>query len=440
MSKLIEYIKKTPNFLSNEIWQITYNEISKSKQFLINIIKIIILSVKGYFTNRLGVISAGLTYSIAFAIVPVFALFIAISKGFGIESFIKTFLEETFIAQANVIPVTMDFVEKYLITMRNGFFIGSGIIILIVSIMNLFIRIESSMNKIWQVKKSRSLLKQFSTYFTALVFFPFLVTIVNASSIYFHTIFSKTFIFEIFSPFTKFFIALVPYLMTWLFFTLIYKIIPNTKVKFNNALIAGLVAGTLFQIFQSLYINGQINLTRYNAIYGGFAAIPLLLLWVKISSLILLIGAEISYNLQNLKHYDFIKETDSISQRYKEKLTLFIIYVIIQRFKSGKKPTTTDIIIEKYKMPIRLVNQIVQQLKDAELIVSTKDEKENIGYLPAMDINKISLNVVYEKLENYGSKLFLDSRNKEIEKFNQKLELIYNKKSEAINTIFLKDL
>ncbi len=440
MSKLIEYIKKTPNFLSNEIWRITYNEFSKSKRFLINIIKIIILSVKGYGSNRLGVISAGLAYSIAIAIVPIFALFIAISKGFGIENFINTFLEETFIAQANLVPLIMDFVEKYLETMRNGFFIGIGIIILIVSVMNLFIRIEKSMNKIWQVKKSRSLIKQFSTYFTGLVFFPFLITIVSASSIYFHTIFSKTFIFEIFSPLTKFFIALVPYLMTWLFFTLIYIIIPNTKVKLNNGLIAGLVAGTLFQLFQSLYINGQINLTRYNAIYGGFAAIPLLLIWLKISSLIFLIGAEVSYNLQNLKHYDFIKETNNISQRYKEKLTLFITYIIIQHFKSGKKPTTTDIIIEKYKMPIRLVNQIVEELKESGLIVSTKDEKENIGYLPAIDINQITLNMIYEKLENFGSELFLDSRNEEIEEFNQKLELIYNKKSEAIGTVLLKDL
>ncbi len=440
MSGFLKNIKKISNFLSTEIWRITYNEFSKSKRFLINLIKIVILSVRGYFKNRLGVVSAGLTYSIAFAIVPVFALFIAISKGFGIESFIRKFLEETFLAQTNIIPIAMGFVEKYLQTMRNGFFIGSGIIILIVSVMNLFIRVEGSMNKIWQVKKSRSLLKQFSTYFTGLVFFPFLVTIVSASSIYFHTIFSKTFIFEIFSPLTKFFFAMVPYLMTWLFFTLIYIVIPNTKVKFNNGLIAGLVAGTLFQIFQSLYINGQINLTRYNAVYGGFAAIPLLLLWVKISSLILLIGAEISYNLQNLKNYDFIKETDNISPRYKEKLTFFIIYIIIQRFKEGQNPTTIDIIIEKYKMPIRLVNQIVLLLNEAGLIIATKDEKDNTGYLPAMDINQITVDMVNEKLKNHGSKLFLDSQNQEIKEFNNKLELIYNKKSEVTNKILLKDL
>ncbi len=440
IKKTIMVIKNMIHFLSNEIWEITYSEFSKSKRFLINIIKIIILSVKGYFKNRLGIVASGLTYSVVLAVVPLFALFIAISKGFGIESFIKIFLEETFVAQADLVPLVIEFVDKYLVTMRKGVFIAFGIILLIVSVMSLFIRIEGSVNRIWQVKKSRSLLKQFSTYFTGLVFFPFLVTIISATSIYFHTIFSKSFLFEIFSPFTKFSVGLIPYLASWIFFTLLYIIIPNTKVKFTNGAIAGLVAGTFFQLFQTMYINGQINLTRYNAVYGGFAAIPLLLVWIKISSLIFFVGAEISYHLQNLKYYDLMKETSNISFRYKEKLTIFIIYIIVQRFKDEQSTTTAEVIIEQYKMPIRLVNQIIQRLKEATLIIETRDKKDNVSYLPAIDINQLTLNTVYDKLENYGSELFLDTRNKKIEEFNKKLDFVYTKKSEITHTILIKDL
>lgn len=440
MIKIESIIKRIIQFITQDIWTITYGEISKSKLFLYSTIKTIILAMKGYDKHRLGIRAAALTYAISFAIVPLFALIIAIAKGFGVEKLIEHFLEKIFIAQSELIPTTMVFVEKYLATMQNGLFIGIGVLILLWSVMNLFMQIENSLNDIWEVKKSRAFFKQFTNYFTGVVVFPFLITILSGASIYLNTVLSKTFLFEVFSPLMKFLVHFIPYFASSIVFTLAYKFIPNTKVKFVNALIAGVVAGSMFQLFQTLYINGQINLTRYNAIYGGFAAIPLLLLWLSISCQIFFIGAEISYNSQNLRNFDFDIDTRNISHRYKESLTVYIAYLIIKRFEEGLPPTSVDTIVEEKKMPIRLVNQIINTLKKAGIIVDVKNSKNESGYFPAMDINKLTLNMVLSQIDTQGSEQFLEPINKELDIFNAKMNQLYEKSDELTKSMLIKDL
>ncbi|MBP8904072.1 MAG: YihY/virulence factor BrkB family protein, partial [Paludibacteraceae bacterium] len=321
MKKLIDWIKFAFNFVRYDIWRITGNELSKTRRISYNIIKTIYLSVRGITSHKLGIRSAALTFSISFAIVPLIALISAIAKGFGIETTIEVALQDTFAAQADLIPTIMEFVRKYLDSMSGGLFIGIGFGILVYSVYNLFAQIETALNNIWQVQKSRSILKQFTLYFSGLLILPILLAISSGLSIYVNAILKESFLFQVFTPVMKFLVSTIPYFSSGLLFTLIYLIVPNTKVRFVNALIAGMITGFIFQLFQGLYVSGQINLTRYNAIYGGFAAIPLLLLWLNISCLIFLIGAEISYVSQNLRHFDYEVDTDTISNRYKRSLT-----------------------------------------------------------------------------------------------------------------------
>lgn len=440
MKKLTDAIKQFFTFIRFDIWRITSGELPKSRYILYNIIKTIYLSIKGYTNDRLGVRAAALTYSISFAIVPLIALISAVAKGFGIENTIETTLQDTFVAQADMIPTVMEFVRKYLDTMSGGVFIGIGLIILIFSVFNLFSQIEMVLNNIWQVHKSRSILKQFTIYFSGVLIFPILTAVSAGLSIYINNILKDTFLFEIFSPFTKFLVSIVPYITSGLVFTLIYQIVPNTKVRFLNALIAGMIAGVLFQLFQSLYVSGQINLTRYNAIYGGFAAIPLLLLWLNISCLIFLIGAEISYTSQNLRNFDYVLDSENISNRYKNYLTYFVTYVIVKRFENNESFYTVEDIVEEYKMPIRIVNQIINTLKKAEIIseVTTPDNK-NV-YLPAVDINQLTLKLMETRIDMRGSELFLESKNEQMDAFWQKMLAIQEKTDTINENILLKDM
>ena len=440
MKKLSDWIKYAFKFVSFDIWRITGNELTKTRRITYNIIKTIYLSVRGFTKNKLGIRASALTYSISFAIVPLIALISAIAKGFGIETTIETALQDTFAAQANLIPTIMEFVRKYLDSMSGGLFIGIGLGILVYSVYNLFAQIETALNSIWQVQKSRSVLKQFTLYFSGLLIFPILMAISSGLSIYVNTILKESFLFQIFTPIMKFIISTIPYLTSGLLFTLIYLIVPNTKVRFLNALIAVMITGIVFQAFQGLYVSGQINLTRYNAIYGGFAAIPLLLIWLNISCLIFLIGAEISYVSQNLRHFDYEVDTDNISNRYKRSLTMFVTYVIVKRFQANEPPLTQEQIVSQYKLPIRLLNTILTDLTESQIIASTESRKGVKAYLPAIDINQLTLKTMEMKLDMKGSELFLESKNEEMDAFWQKMIGIQEKSDLIHEEILLKDL
>ena len=334
----------------------------------------------------------------------------------------------------------MEFVRKYLDSMSGGLFIGIGFGILVYSVYNLFAQIETALNNIWQVQKSRSILKQFTLYFSGLLILPILLAISSGLSIYVNAILKESFLFQVFTPVMKFLVSTIPYFSSGLLFTLIYLIVPNTKVRFVNALIAGMITGFIFQLFQGLYVSGQINLTRYNAIYGGFAAIPLLLLWLNISCMIFLIGAEISYVSQNLRHFDYEVDTDTISNRYKRSLTLFVAYVIVKRFQANEPPLTEEQIVSQYKLPIRLLNEILTELTESHIIATTETKKGVKAYLPAVDINQLTLKTMEMKLDMKGSELFLEYKNEAMDAFWQKMISIQEKTDVIHEEILLKDL
>lgn len=440
MKRLKLWIRFIVKFVRYDIWRITSNELTRTKQILINIIKIIYLSIKGIGTHRLNIYSSALSFTVTFALVPLIALIIAIARGFGIENMIEETLSSTMFGQSNLVPYIMDFVTKYLDSLRGGLFIGVGLGILVYSVYNLFAQIERALNSIWQVNKSRSILRQFTIYFSGLLIFPILIAVSSGLSIYINNILKNALFFHLFNPFVQIVLSALPYIVSVLLFTLMFLIIPNTKVKFANAFIAGIITGISFQIFQTIYVNGQINLTRYNAVYGGFAALPLLLLWLKISSLIFLIGAEISYVSQNIRHFDYLVDTENISIRYKKNISLFISYIIIKRFEAGLPAYSTEDITSKYKLPIRLVNQILQELTQANIVVRSEGEKAVVSYLPAKDINQITLKDIESKLETQGAELFLQNKNAEMDLFWKNVMEIQYSCDEIKSKTLLKDL
>lgn len=438
---MISFFKRITQFLFHDIWRITEYELSKGKRISYRLVKVTVIAVRGLKDDQLKVRASALTYSIMFALVPLIALFIAVGKGFGFDDIVQNWLEQALIAQKDLIPFIMDFVHKYLETAQGGVFVGIGIVILLYSVMNFFKQFEDAFNSIWQVQKSRSYLRQFTTYFSALFLVPVFIIFSSGISIFIQNITTKNEFFTIFSPFVQFLVKMTPYLIIWIVFTLIYLVIPNTRVKFGNAVIAGLIAGTSFQVFQSLYIFIQVYLSRYNLVYGSFAAIPLLLLWLQISCLIVLLGAEISYAAQNLQNYEYEGDSNNISTRYKKFLSLFLTYTIVKRFENNENAINNDELAATYKLPIRLTNQLLTELTEAEIIVEIVDEDlRTKAYIPAIDINQLTVQMMMERLDTQGSELFLSKKHPKIDELWQR-HLNFNKKLDELSEgVLVKDL
>src|ERR1035437_6818726 len=239
MSKFITSIVQIYNFIRYDIWRITENELSHSRRSLYRFLKTLVLAVRGFINDDLNVRASALTYSVLFAIIPLFALIFAIGKGFGVDKLIENSFQGTFIGQSDMIPAIMGFVDRYLKTTQGGIFIGVGIAILFWSVMNFFMQVERAFNRIWQVKESRSFIRKFSTYFSAILIVPLIIVFSGGLSIYVSSAVKQTYVYDVLSPLLRFGVKLIPYFINWVIFTILYIAMPNTRVRFYNALIAG---------------------------------------------------------------------------------------------------------------------------------------------------------------------------------------------------------
>jgi len=200
-----------------------------------------------------------------------------------------------------------------------------------------------------------------------------------------------------------FLVKLIPYVLIWALLTVIYMVMPNTKVDFRSALIAGIIAGTAFAFLQWVYVKFQIGVSRYNAIYGSFAALPLFLIWLQLSWRIVLLGAEVSFADQNVERYEFEPDVLNISPFSKKVIVLMVSHQLIKNFEEGKPAYTAEYVSKTLEIPIRLASEAIYELQECNIIteVKTKNEKER-AYQPAIDINKLSLSYVLEALEHKG--------------------------------------
>ena len=223
--------------------------------------------------------------------------------------------------------------------------------------------------------------------------------------------------------------------------SILYMVMPNTKVKFSSAMVAGIIAGTLFQVVQWGYIFFQIGVSRYNAIYGSFAALPLLLMWMQISWLVVLLGAEISYAYQNVENYEFDAESQNISFLNKKIISIYIMHMLIDQFQKGKTAPNSSQIAHKLEIPNKLVRMALNDLGDVNLVSEVQlDKSKEIGYQPALDINQISLQMVLERLERRGIDFMVVKKTKSLEQISQAIASIGKKIEGSAHNLLLKDL
>jgi len=396
-------------FVSRDIWRVPKHEVKGLKNRALNLVRTLILATKGFIADKLTTRASALTYSTLLAVVPVAAIVIGIARGFGFQKVIEAQLTKMLPGQTEVLNMLFGFVQSFLEVTTSGIILGIGIVFLIISVWSILQSIDFAINDIFQIKAARSVTRMVTDYMATILLLPILVILSSGFSIFLNTAVAKNEILSMLSPLVNLFMTMIPYIISWLGFTLLYMLIPNTKVKFRNACLAGFIAGFGFQAFQYLYISGQIWVSRYNAIYGSYAAIPLFLLWLQLSWTIVLLGAEIAYAAQNVQNFYFEKETKNVSHRYRYFISILILNILCKRFENGENPITTNEISALCHIPIRLTSRTLCRLHEMHLISETQSFKDNDlpAYQPAVDINKLSLGYFFEKMFEHGSEDFL---------------------------------
>ncbi len=436
-------IQKIYHFIRHDLWERTGNDLSKGRKILYMFLKTIVLSIRGYAEDELNTRSKALTYSMVFSVVPILAMVLAVAKGFGFEQVIEEQLHRiTILEQTNAIPDIMGFVERYLATTQDGLFLGVGLVVLLWAVYSFFNNIELSFNRIWNVKKSRNYIRQFSIYITVLIMIPVLVVVTSGFNIFVHSTVAQYSMFDAMPHFKSLCIKSIPFVVCWIIFSFMYYAIPNTKVGFVAAVIPGVLIGTLFQLLQVLSVYIVLFLSRTNIVYGAFAAIPLILTWLYWSCLLTLIGAEISYAIQNNEYFEYDAEMEKMSRRYKDFITLYLVFRIVKQFEVGGKPLDSSALAKEGNLPIRLVNELTSELVELGLLQEVfVGEKEPKAFVPAFDINRLTVECVMEKIDRQGNEGFIKNLPAEVEgMWKQWEDLKEHHSDEVWKALLVKDL
>ncbi len=396
------------SFIRVDIWRIRLADLPFGKSFLIKQLRMIIVAFRGYDEDRCLIRASSLTFYTLLSIVPVAAMFFGVAKGFGFERRLEKELFDRFPGQEEVLSQVISFSNSLLEQTKGGLIAGIGLLILFWSVLKVLGHIEMALNDIWEIKKQRSWGRKFSDYLAIMLISPILVLMSGSATVFITTqvtqITQKVELLGVISPLISLLLKFTPYVLIWALFTILYIIMPNTKVKFKAGLLGGVVAGTLYQIAQGAYISFQIGAARYNAIYGSFAALPLLLMWIQISWWIVLFGAELSFANQNVDTYEYEPDSLKVSPGFKKLLTLQIAQLLVKKFANGDKPLTDIQISGRLEMPIRLVHNILFDLVASGLVSETQtNQDKEIAYQPARDINRLSIQYVLEALEQSGT-------------------------------------
>lgn len=402
-----ELFNKGKNFILHDLWCIELDNLSPKLKHTFRYLRVLILSLRGFNEDKIQIKASALTYYTMMSIVPVLAMVFAIAKGFGLEKFVEEQIISNFTGQEQIMNLLIDFSHNMLQNTAGGIMAGIGIIMLLWAVIKILTNIEKALNDIWQVEKQRTYIRKFTDYLSIMLVVPILLIASSGLNIYItaqvNNLINNSELISMASPIILTLLKGLPLILIWIMFSFIFIAMPNTKVSFPAGLVAGAIAGVIFLVVQWAYVYLQVGVSKYNAIYGSFAAIPLFLVWLQTSWLIVLFGAEVSFAYQNIDMYEYETESENMSNYNRKILSILVLNHIIRRFKNGDKPQKSTELCDELHIPQRLLRNLLSTMVDCNLLCEVlTDETKGIAFQPAIDINKLSLAFVETKLDNKG--------------------------------------
>ncbi len=444
---------KVSQYLATDVWRVSLAETTALWSFLIRQLRVLILTFRGFDQDKCSLRASALTFYSLLSIVPVVAMAFGVAKGFGVEDILRRELLTRFSGQEEILTRVIDFAHGMLATTRGGMVAGAGLAVLFWTVIKVLMQIESSFNDIWEIHRQRSYGQRFSNYLSIMLVSP-VVLVVSGSATVFITaqvtrITETVALLGIFAPVIYLGLKFLPYALMWSLLAFVYITVPNTRVNLKSGLLAAVVAGTMYQAVQWAYITFQIGLARYNAIYGSFAALPMFLVWLQLSWLIVLFGAEYAFATQNVDAYEFEPDLKRASRRTRTLLALEITRRIVRGFERGTEPPTAAEISAAVSIPIRLTRQLLSELVDSGVLQETRRRSSRwsaavtsreAAFLPQRDIGAYTIGYVMERLERSGSDTLNYKRSRELTELEGSLESMSAEIESSPENRLLKDI
>jgi membrane protein len=349
--------------------------------------------VRDLLEGQLTLRAMSLVYTTLLSVVPLLAFSFAVLKGFGVhrelEPRLYEFLYPLGEQGAQITKQVIDFVDN----VKGGALGGVGLSLLIFTVISMVQKIEDALNFVWMVQRSRSLARRFSDYLSVILVGPILMVTafglmatVSSSEIV-ATLSEIGPIGTVIAQLGR----LVPFAIVVLVFTFLYKFLPNTRVNLFPAFMGAVAGGAFWAVSGALFAEFVVGSTRYAAIYSGFAIGLIALIWLYVSWLVLLLGAQISFYVQNPRALHSGRSRLQLTVAQTEELALSLMYRIGRAFRMGTR-IDHERLARELSVPARALGKVVERLENAHLLVVA----ENGGLLPARDMGCIELEEILD--------------------------------------------
>ncbi len=398
--------------------------------------QLLVVSGKDFIADRCLLQASALSFTTILSLVPFLALAFAVLKGFGVQNRLEPILIQQVTAGSEKAVAK---IVQYINNTNMATLGAAGLVSLVITVVSLFESTEVAFNGIWGVRETRSAYRKFTDYLSVAMVAPLLmlsatsITTSLQSQALVRWALAEPYIGELLLRLFRF----VPYLSIWLALILFYVFIPNTKVRFRSALVGGLLAGTLWQLAQWCYINFQMGVTRYNAIYGTLALVPIIMVWIYTSWAIILFGGEVVWAHQTLRSCRRgLRLTPNHALH--EYLALSLFRLIAIRFVAGKPPPSAEEMAEELDLPTRTVQELLSFFTSRGFLAEGAGEP--ITCLPARDIGTLKVSDVLSVVREYGGSGFSSAESKGSEAVGQLLHRLEEARGESLGGLTIKDL
>lgn len=394
-------------FLRRDLWEIDPVELRAGKRFFLKALQFVMAVGREFFADKCLLHASSLAFTTILSLVPFLAVMFALLKGFGATVDLEILvLNHLALGSEEAVDAIFTYISNTSMAKLGTF----GVIFLLMTVLTLLNRIEESFNHIWRVKETRSLPRLCADYLSITIFGPILIlaAISMTTTLESQALVQHLIGLDVIGAVILFLFKFFPYLAMWAVFTGLYLFMPNTRISLHAALLGGAFGGILWQLLQWGYVNFQIGVTRNNAIYGTMAALPVFMMWVYISWVIVLLGLEVTFAIQNFRTIRQEFRGDKLSSDGREAAALAILLAAAAAFIKGDQPLT----IEDFSLRLNLSHRFTQQSLSFLVhcgflneVVQGKDSSS--AYQPALDVGSLPLHEVLQRMRRDGEELKL---------------------------------
>lgn len=355
------------------IWGKSLSEYPPVKRQLIYVARLLYVLGRDVSEGQLNLRAMSLVYTTLLSIVPLLAVSFSVLKAFGvhnqIEPLLLNFLEPLGQQGHDIATQTIGFIDN----MKVGVLGALGVGMLFYTVISLVQKIEVSFNHVWHIRKTRTFAQRFSDYLSVILIGPVLVfsALGLSATVMNHSFVQSMLSIEPLGTLYLWGMQLLPYLMLGLGFAFLYMFIPNTRVRFINALIGGIVTAIMWQAVGKLFATFVAGAGSYTAIYSSFAAILLFMIWLYVAWLILLLGGSIAFYTQHPDHISATRRTIEMSNQAKELLALSLLLHVTRAHYGKEDMWTVESLSQKLNVPSDIVRATLDQMEAVGLVAFT---------------------------------------------------------------------